>query len=286
MDHSERDKRFYVYLHLDNLGRIRYIGSGTADRYKVKVDRSKEHLELWDSLDKIKIKENLSSSTAKDLEQYLINDFKESVFLLNKKLNVCKTKEYKCEYFEKYLEYSEDSPSGLVWKISPNANIKAGEVAGTLGNKGYWSVGIRGSYYRNHRVIYTLCTKTNLPQNLIIDHIDGDKSNNKIVNLRLTTHIGNSLNKGKRVDNKTNVAGVRWCRTLNKWYATWVEDLKPKSKSFSPKTLYPDLPPEEAKERAFEDAVAFRKQIEENLYKPINKMLEELYNSSKSVLGL
>ena len=207
MDHSEYDKRFYVYLHIDNLGHIRYIGSGTAGRYKSKVDRSKEHIELWDSLDKIKIKENLSSNYAKDLEQYLINDFKESVFLLNKKLNVCKTKEYKWEYFEKYLEYSEDSPSGLVWKISPSSNINAGEVAGTLGNKGYWNVGIRGSYYRNHRVIYALCTKT-------------------------------------------------------------------------------DLPPEEAKQRAFDDAVAFRKQIEENLYEPINKMLEELYNSSKSVLGL
>jgi hypothetical protein len=61
-------------------------------------------------------------------------------------------------------------------------------MAGTLGNKGYWNVGIRGSYYRNHRVIYTLCTKTDLPQNLIIDHIDGNKLNNMTTNLQLITN--------------------------------------------------------------------------------------------------
>lgn len=47
MDHSENDKRFYVYVHKDSDGIVRYVGSGTRERYVSKSSRSKKHLDIW-----------------------------------------------------------------------------------------------------------------------------------------------------------------------------------------------------------------------------------------------
>jgi len=49
---------------------------------------------------------------------------------------------------------------------------------------------------------------------------------------------------------------------LSKWYAIWAENKKQKSKCFNPIKLFPNLPFEEAKQKAFELAVEFRKNKE------------------------
>ncbi|MBD5703291.1 HNH endonuclease [Citrobacter freundii] len=52
-----------------------------------------------------------------------------------------------------------------------------------------------------------------------IDHIDGDKQNNRITNLRLCTHNQNQHNQGIRKTNKSGFKGVSFTKALNKWQA-------------------------------------------------------------------
>lgn len=59
-----------------------------------------------------------------------------------------------------------------------------------------------------------------IPQGLIIDHDDRDRTNNRIGNLNLTTYSGNQKNVGKHPHNKTGVTGVSWDTNRKKWYCS------------------------------------------------------------------
>ena len=56
-----------------------------------------------------------------------------------------------------------------------------------------------------------------IPEGMTIDHIDGDPQNNALSNLRLVTQSDNMKNAKLRVDNKSGVPGVRWCKHRQKW---------------------------------------------------------------------
>jgi len=109
------------------------------------------------------------------------------------------------ENWSEILEYSESSPSGLVWKIEikngKNFNkvlVNPGDIAGTKAHRKngvpmWWQLGYKGKRYRLHRVLYEIVTGNN-PNGYIIDHIDGNPFNNLISNLRLCTSKVNSHN--------------------------------------------------------------------------------------------
>ncbi|MGE1562170.1 HNH endonuclease [Pantoea septica] len=52
-----------------------------------------------------------------------------------------------------------------------------------------------------------------------VDHIDGDKKNNRIENLRLCTHNQNQHNQGIRATNTSGYKGVSFMKAINKWHA-------------------------------------------------------------------
>jgi hypothetical protein len=58
---------------------------------------------------------------------------------------------------------------------------------------GYYQSSIWGKTYLVHRMIYMCHHKTFIPENLEINHIDGDKKNNRIDNLELVDHKLNLL---------------------------------------------------------------------------------------------
>ncbi|UNK29070.1 HNH endonuclease [Serratia plymuthica] len=89
------------------------------------------------------------------------------------------------------------SPSGLVWKRPLANRVKAGGTAGTLGKDGYWSVQVKGKKLAAHRVLWWLLNGE-IPADLCIDHIDGNRGNNRLKNLRLCTRAQNNRNTRKR----------------------------------------------------------------------------------------
>lgn len=96
-------------------------------------------------------------------------------------------------------------------------NKKNNKQAGTINRDGYIHIGIDYKYYKEHRLIYLIFNK-NLPE--IIDHIDGNKQNNKIENLRSCTKSENCLNAKHKKHSRCGYKGVSYEKRYNSWVAS------------------------------------------------------------------
>lgn len=94
----------------------------------------------------------------------------------------------------------------------------AGKVAGKPIQDGYIGLGIKGIKYKFHRVAYFIVTGID-PLNLEIDHINGNPSDNRFINLRVATPSENSSNQKMRKQNTSGIKGVSWCANASKWRA-------------------------------------------------------------------
>lgn len=116
------------------------------------------------------------------------------------------------------LDY--DPETGLfTWKVSRSRMAKRGSRAGTVTKEGYVRVNLAGKQYLAHRLAWFYVHKE-WPENQI-DHADGDKQNNSIVNLR---DVDGSLNcQNQRVAKASNVRsgllGVTWHNRSKRWAA-------------------------------------------------------------------
>lgn len=89
--------------------------------------------------------------------------------------------------------YDPNSPSGLTW-VNPYHKSKAGKSVGYLDkNTGRWILNFKGKIYKVHRIVWEL-KNGSLPKGYIVDHIDGNPTNNLIANLRLATSSQNAVN--------------------------------------------------------------------------------------------
>jgi len=118
------------------------------------------------------------------------------------------------EYVRQYFDYADGV---LVWKNRTGTRRGInGKVAGTINGLGYRQIRLNGTTYLAHRLIY-LYHHGYLPEQ--VDHIDGNRSNNLIENLRGCTDSENKRNAKRPSTNKSGIKGVFWCNTLNRWYA-------------------------------------------------------------------
>ena len=102
----------------------------------------------------------------------------------------------------------------LYWKIRPRNNVNIGDPAGTLEPTGYKRVGLFGKHYRVHQLVWCMFNGEFAE---LIDHIDGDVSNNRIENLRIASYAGNAQNAKLRKDNTSGVKGVCWHKRDKCW---------------------------------------------------------------------
>jgi hypothetical protein len=101
----------------------------------------------------------------------------------------------------------------LFWKKTAKHNL-AGKEAGWKHNAGYTAVAVNYKKYLAHRVIFNMFHGYEPKE---IDHIDGDKSNNKIENLRDANSSQNKCNTKIRSDNTSGVKNVCWNKQRNTW---------------------------------------------------------------------
>ena len=108
------------------------------------------------------------------------------------------------DHLKSIFEYRD----GKLYHIKAGSGVTVGTVAGNY-NQPYVAVKIKQSAYRLHRVIFMMhhdyCPET-------IDHINGNKHDNRIENLRAATHVENKRNKALDSTNKSGVKGVFWAK--------------------------------------------------------------------------
>ena len=98
-----------------------------------------------------------------------------------------------------------EKTSGLFFRI--NKRGKATDLpCGSVNRFGYVGVSVKGSNYPAHKLAILYCYGF-LPKK-VVDHMDGDRTNNKISNLRACSYSANSRNVRLRKDNKTGVSGA------------------------------------------------------------------------------
>lgn len=124
---------------------------------------------------------------------------------------------------EKVLDYLRYDPEtgDFRWKVSTNGRIKVGQIAGCLESSGYIKIRIEGKSYGAHRLAWIVVNGD--IGDLLIDHINGVKTDNRIANLRLASNLENSRNR-RNQKNKSGIRGVYWNEPARKWQASGFKD--------------------------------------------------------------
>ena len=92
-----------------------------------------------------------------------------------------------------------------------------GDRAGSLTATGYWQIMIDYKVYQQHRLAYLYMTGE-WPEHEI-DHIDGDRANNRWSNLRDATRLQNGRNRCRSRNNASGMKGVCFDLTRCRWRA-------------------------------------------------------------------
>lgn len=127
----------------------------------------------------------------------------------------------------RYIRYESDTGK-LFWLERPvsmfkrpeyhsmwNKRFANKEAFTAVGSHGYKCGAIQGQHWLAHRLIF-LIVGGYLPE--IVDHINGDRLDNRWVNLREVTTTESSRNTCLRSDNKSGCLGVS-VRPDNRWLA-------------------------------------------------------------------
>jgi len=82
----------------------------------------------------------------------------------------------------------------LIWKIKKKGSKGIGSISGSIYNNGYKNLMLNGRRYGLHRLIW-IYHYGDIEDGLEIDHIDGNRSNNHVDNLRNVSRQENCFNR-------------------------------------------------------------------------------------------
>jgi hypothetical protein len=125
---------------------------------------------------------------------------------------------------------SYDESTGIFKRKKDYGNIKAGSVAGGSHTRGYLVISIFNRKYFAHRLAWFF--KHGVFPDGQIDHIDRNKLNNRIDNLRVVTNAENQHNQGIKSNNTSGFQGVTWSAQKKKWHARITIDGRQKHLGF------------------------------------------------------
>lgn len=120
------------------------------------------------------------------------------------------------EVLKNVLHYSPET--GLfTWIKRMGKRGMPGRVAGTVDFSGYVVVTINKKRHKAHRLAW-LYTTGHWPV-VAMDHINGDRADNRLCNLRPADWAENQQNRGRQRNNRSGFTGVSWDRRAGNWRA-------------------------------------------------------------------
>jgi|SRR3990172_7952394 len=110
-----------------------------------------------------------------------------------------------------------DHETGYMTRVKDDKKHKSIKCnSGHIQKDGYLAIYVGGKTYLSHRLAW-LYFHGELPKG-VIDHIDGNKLNNSIVNLRDVDRSGNAQNQRRaQARNKCGLLGASFEKGANKW---------------------------------------------------------------------
>ena len=117
--------------------------------------------------------------------------------------------EFDIEYLRTRLRY-EPETGNLIWLKAFRHSQLVGTVAGCIDQDGYVTVKIDKRQCKAHRICWAL-HHGYWPADQV-DHIDGDRSNNRASNLRMADQFQNNQNQSKRGHGVSGLRGAAFCR--------------------------------------------------------------------------
>jgi hypothetical protein len=120
------------------------------------------------------------------------------------------------EKLRELLHY-EPETGRFTWLVKRRGHTRAGDEAGRIHENGYRMIKVSQVRYLAHRLAW-FYVRGEWPANEI-DHINRDRADNRIANLRTATHAENGQNRGARAGSKSGVKGVSWMSRLSLWEA-------------------------------------------------------------------
>jgi hypothetical protein len=107
-----------------------------------------------------------------------------------------------------------DYIDGSLYHKKRKQRIQPGQKAGTIDHYGYVAIHLNHKKYKEHHLVWAYHYDM-YPG--MLDHIDGNKTNNQIHNLRIATPSQNQMNRKINKNNKTGVKGLYFRN--NRWLA-------------------------------------------------------------------
>lgn len=122
--------------------------------------------------------------------------------------------------------YDPEAGHILLAQSSPEHAHRIGKRVGSLYLDGYRRVSIGRTRILEHRLAWALSHGA-WPEDFI-DHVNGDRSDNRLINLREASRSENGQNRAKSSNNSSGFTGVSFCKRYNCWQASIQFQRKPK----------------------------------------------------------
>ncbi len=117
---------------------------------------------------------------------------------------------------KRLLNYDRET-GVFTWKIARAGRAKAGSIAGKIDTHGHRQIMVNSKFYAAHRLAFFFMNGE-FPAGLVVDHINGDPSDNCWENLRLVSQRQNCENvalKGRK--SSSGLLGAHYVKESNKW---------------------------------------------------------------------
>ena len=110
--------------------------------------------------------------------------------------------------------------TGQVFRKTTNARGpgKKGDTVGSLTENGYLRTSINRKRHQLHRIIWCWVTGEWPEKGMVIDHINGNRADNRWSNLRLCTARQNAFNRKTPRSSKTGFTGVHKDRRTGRFF--------------------------------------------------------------------